>query len=138
MTILSTPDQDVPSSGVNVNEFMTGPHEGDLTLPPLGQGISPQFMFSPEPEAGGNQQPQPGAHNANTVVVSGGPPVATMVTIDESRPSLRIEGGNIMTTAEAGLAASTASQASDPAAEGPLPVPSARDRGECWVHHSDP
>jgi hypothetical protein len=108
MTILSTPDQDVPSSGVNVNEFMTGSHEGDLTLPPLGQGISPQFMFSPEPE--GNQPPHPGGHNANTVVVSGGPPVATMVTIDDSRSTLRIEGGNIMTTAgstSAAVAAAT-------------------------------
>ena len=116
MTILSTPDQDVPSSGVNVNEFMTGPHEADLTLPPLGQGISPQFMFSPEPEpgqhAGGNTgPPQGGGHNANNVVVSGGgPPVATMVTIDDSRSTLRIEGGNIMTTAgstSAAVAAAT-------------------------------
>ena len=110
MTILSTPDQDVPSSGVNVNEFMTGPHEGDLTLPPLGQGISPQFMFSPEPDNGGNQSQQGGPHSANTVVVSGGPPVATMVTIDDSRSALRIEGGNIMTTAgstSAAVAAAT-------------------------------
>lgn len=116
MTILSTPDQDVPSSGVNVNEFMTGPHEADLTLPPLGQGISPQFMFSPEPEpgqhTGGNTgPPQGGGHNANNVVVSGGgPPVATMVTIDDSRSTLRIEGGNIMTTAgstSAAVAAAT-------------------------------
>ena len=112
MAILSTPDQDVPSSGVNVNEFMAGPHENDLTLPPLGQGISPQFMFSPEPEtsAGGNQPPQTGSHNANSVVVSGAPPVATMVTIDDSRSALRIEGGNIMTTAgstSAAVAAAT-------------------------------
>ena len=107
MAILSTPDQDVPSSGVNVNEFITGPHEGDLTLPSLGQGISPQFMFSPEPDAGGgNQVP----HNTNTVVVSGPPSVATMVTIDDSRAALRIEGGNVMTTAgstSAAVAAAT-------------------------------
>ena len=113
MAILSTPDQDVPSSGVNVNEFMAGPHEGDLTLPSLGQGISPQFMFSPEPEgaAGGNQQSQTGGnHSSNSLVVSGPPHVTTMVTIDDSRSALRIEGGNIMTTAgstSAAVAAAT-------------------------------
>ena len=46
MAILST-QEDVPSSGINVNEYI---NQGDLTpLPSLGggQGISPQFMFSP-------------------------------------------------------------------------------------------
>ena len=40
--------EDVPSSGVNVTEFITN-HENDLSLPSLGHGISAQFMFSPDP-----------------------------------------------------------------------------------------
>jgi hypothetical protein len=41
--------EDVPSSGVNVTEFMTT-HENDLSLPSLAHGISAQFMFSPDPD----------------------------------------------------------------------------------------
>ncbi|XP_059099055.1 broad-complex core protein-like [Tigriopus californicus] len=52
MAILTT-QEDVPSSGVNVNEFIT-PHENDLALPSLNHGISPQFMFSPDPPDNGN------------------------------------------------------------------------------------
>lgn len=53
MAILSS-QEDVPSSGVNVQELMPS-HEGDLASlsAALPQGISPHFMFSPDPEAGG-------------------------------------------------------------------------------------
>ena len=44
----SSAHEEVPSSGVNVTEYIVN-HENDLTLP-LGHGISPGgFMFSPDP-----------------------------------------------------------------------------------------
>lgn len=47
MAILSS-QEDVPSSGVNVQELMSS-HEGDLiSSAVIPQGISPHFMFSPE------------------------------------------------------------------------------------------
>jgi hypothetical protein len=46
--------EDVPSSGVNVTEFISS-HENDLSLPSLGHGISAQFMFSPDPEVSHGQ-----------------------------------------------------------------------------------
>ena len=54
MAILSS-QEDVPSSGVNVQELMSS-HEGDLASlsAAIPQGISPHFMFSPDPEAGNN------------------------------------------------------------------------------------
>ena len=49
MAILSTTHEEVPSSGVNVTEFITT-QDGDLAT--LGHGISTQFMFSPDPSGG--------------------------------------------------------------------------------------
>lgn len=76
MAILSS-HEDMPSSGVNVQELMST-HEGDLASlsAAMPQGISPHFMFSPDPDAGGS-----GAH---TVVVedrsaSGGGTTVRMV-----------------------------------------------------------
>ena len=79
---------DVPSSGVNVNEFITT-HDSDLTLPSLGHGISPQFMFSPDPPG------SEGAHHANLPGPPQGPPGA-MVTVDD-KTAVRLEqsGGSI-------------------------------------------
>ena len=52
MAILSS-QEDVPSSGVNVQELMSS-HEGDLASlsAAIPQGISPHFMFSPDPDGG--------------------------------------------------------------------------------------
>ena len=95
MAILSSQDGDVPSSGINVNEYI---NQGDLTgpLPSLGgqvgvggQGISPQFMFSPENAANGG----PGG--------AGQQQVATMVTVDENNRPIRVlEGGMVMTSSQ--------------------------------------
>ncbi len=51
MAILST-QEDMPSSGVNVQELMSS-HEGDLATlsASMPHGISPQFMFSPDTDA---------------------------------------------------------------------------------------
>ena len=56
MAILSS-QEDVPSSGVNVQELMSS-HEGDLASlsAAIPQGISPHFMFSPDPESGNSGQ----------------------------------------------------------------------------------
>ena len=56
MAILSS-QEDVPSSGVNVQELMSS-HEGDLASlsAAIPQGISPHFMFSPDPESGNSAQ----------------------------------------------------------------------------------
>lgn len=66
MAILTT-QEDVPSSGVNVNEFIT-PHENDLALPSLNHGISPQFMFSPDPPDNGNGSGTTGGATQGTMV----------------------------------------------------------------------
>ena len=72
MAILSS-QEDVPSSGVNVQELMPS-HEGDLASlsAALPQGISPHFMFSPDPEAGSGQtlvavEDRSGGHGPTTV-----------------------------------------------------------------------
>lgn len=102
MAILST-QEDVPSSGINVNEYI---NQGDLTpLPSLGgQGISPQFMFSPDPNGGGGD-PNGGSGNPGNQAVqvqqAGGQQV--MVTVDENNRPIRVlEGGMVMTSAGAG------------------------------------
>ena len=90
MSILSNPQEpEVPSSGVaaSVTEFITS-HDSDLALQTIGQGISPGFMFSPDPAAAAAAADgQSGVqHVGQNVVVSGanGPPAptATLVTID--------------------------------------------------------
>ena len=55
MAILSTTHEEVPSSGVNVTEFITT-QDGDLAT--LGHGISAGFMFSPDPAQDGGQAQQ--------------------------------------------------------------------------------
>lgn len=71
MAILSTTHEEVPSSGVNVTEFITT-QDGDLAT--LGHGISTQFMFSPDPGqdgsaagAGGGQAQQQHQHQQQVI-----------------------------------------------------------------------
>jgi len=92
MAILSS-QEDVPSSGVNVQELMSS-HEGDLASlsAAIPQGISPHFMFSPDPDGGAtsggptsgpNGSNGPGGSGSQTLVAvedrSGGPGGATTV-----------------------------------------------------------
>ncbi len=62
MAILSTTHEEVPSSGVNVTEFIAT-QDTDLASLPLGHGIPAGFMFSPDP-AGQQQQQQEGGTTA--------------------------------------------------------------------------
>ena len=70
MAILSTTHEEVPSSGVNVTEFITT-QDGDLAT--LGHGISTQFMFSPDPAqdgsggGGGGQAQQQHQHQQQVI-----------------------------------------------------------------------
>lgn len=62
MAMISSHQEELPPSSVaTVTEYITT--EGDLTLPPLPHGMSPQFMFPPDPGAGdpGAIAPQPAA-----------------------------------------------------------------------------
>ena len=84
--------EDVPSSGVNVTEFITS-HENDLTLQSLTtHGISPQFMFSPAETTGGDNAAAAAANAATNNGGGGGggggpaAPTATLVTIDDKSP----------------------------------------------------
>ena len=67
MAILSTTHEEVPSSGVNVTEFITT-QDGDLAT--LGHGISAGFMFSPDPAqdgSGGGQAQQQHQHQQQVI-----------------------------------------------------------------------
>jgi len=62
MAMISSHQEELPPSSVaTVTEYITT--EGDLTLPPLPHGMSPQFMFPSDPGAGdpGAIAPQPAA-----------------------------------------------------------------------------
>ena len=67
MAILSTTHEEVPSSGVNVTEFITT-QDGDLAT--LSHGISAGFMFSPDPAqdgSGGGQAQQQHQHQQQAI-----------------------------------------------------------------------
>ncbi len=82
MSILSNPPEEVPSSGVaSVTEFISS-HDNDLALQSLSQGISPQFMFSPEPENPGQAGQAQAGHSAGAPN-GPPPPTAALVTIDD-------------------------------------------------------
>ena len=68
MAILSTTHEEVPSSGVNVTEFITT-QDGDLAT--LGHSLPPGFMFSPDPAqdgSNGGQVQQQHQHQQQQVI----------------------------------------------------------------------
>jgi len=105
--ILPNQPEDVPSSGVNVTEFITA-HDNDLALQSLGHGISPQFIFSPDPAEGGQQgQHQVAVSTTGGQVVSanGVPPGATFVVTDDKTVNAgvgSVAGASIVSTVAAG------------------------------------
>ena len=84
MAILSS-QEDMPSSGVNVQELMSS-HEGDLASlsAAIPQGISPHFMFSPDPDGGstsGGTGNGPGGPNSGNSGTGNGP--QTLVAVED-------------------------------------------------------